>query len=1082
MTRTRPARALVDDPAREAIRSSLGETLFVEAAAGTGKTTSLVERMVALVCDGVSVEEIAAVTFTIKAAAELDERFQAALERALRGEKSPARRERLERALGQLDSCFVGTIHAFCAMLLRERPVEAGLEPGFRELDEADDRSERAASWRRFGERLFLDENPTLERLVGLGVKWNDLEPTFDDLCENEDVLPVAEPEGPPPDLTAVRAQIEAYLDATVPELPESVPAAGWDKLQSALRQADRLRRILGPSAADTADILAALATGRSITQNRWRNAAKAVALFAEHEQFVEEVVNPALTRWREFLHPIALSLLTPAVRSYREWRRGNGRASFQDLLVTVRDLLRDHPEVRRDLQSRFRRVLVDEFQDTDPIQAEVVLYLTGGDVNERDCWRLAPIPGSLFVVGDPKQSIYRFRRADIETYGRMREAIRSNGGRVLQLTTNFRSTGIVCDWVNEAFERLLPSEADASPEQAPYARLSAFEPLGGAEAGAFRLEPRGAASNNKIDLVEADSARVGAAVASALAGRGLVSGEAASYRPGDFLILLRRRANMKHYARALEERGIPFEISGGDAFKSEDDLATLVMALRAVADPDDPVPLVATLRGPLFGVDDRALFLFKTAGGRFQFTRRTPAGTDLRIEDAFAALREGQAMSEMLPPGAAVARFAERLGWIAAKAAGEIGDTRAGNLLKALASARERSRAGDSFARVVRHLADLAAEGEAEEMTTTPGQPDAVRLMTVHAAKGLEARVVFLADPTDTEPQGPRFSVDRDGREARGHFLVWKSSGEHGRIAIAQPKDWAAREAREEAFDAAERTRLLYVASTRARETVIVSVRRGVRNQGWKGPWGPLGPMLPRELPEAAAVAGVEKRILDAATLERERETARRERRERRVASEIPSYRTATVTGLTHAPALGDAPGGEGAERPFVPGTGRGMSWGSALHRLLEASMRHPDLDLRTFAVNVLAEEDRPAHDLDAALAAVEGVRRSALWTRALAAKQCLVEVPFSLAEPQADGDPKMLVSGAIDLVFEEEDGWTLVDYKSDTIADNFDALVAFYRPQIARYRDVWRALTGRPTRAGLFFLHDGRTDWLPG
>jgi len=243
MTEGSSPRPLADAADRDAIRSALDETLLVEAAAGTGKTTSLVERMVALVREGARVDEIAAVTFTIKAAAELDERFQVALERAARGETDPRHRARFDVALAHLDSCFVGTIHAFCARLLRERPVEAGLEPGFAEMDEAADRSERAAAWRRFGERLFLEENPTLEKIVGLGIPWTDLEPTFHDLCENEDVEPIAGRETPVPDLSFARVRVEEYLDARAGEIPAAVPSAGWDKLQGGIRKADRLPR-----------------------------------------------------------------------------------------------------------------------------------------------------------------------------------------------------------------------------------------------------------------------------------------------------------------------------------------------------------------------------------------------------------------------------------------------------------------------------------------------------------------------------------------------------------------------------------------------------------------------------------------------------------------------------------------------------------------------------------------------------------------------------------------------------------------------------------------------------------------------
>jgi ATP-dependent helicase/nuclease subunit A len=181
------------------------------------------------------------------------------------------------------------------------------------------------------------------------------------------------------------------------------------------------------------------------------------------------------------------------------------------------------------------------------------------------------------------------------------------------------------------------------------------------------------------------------------------------------------------------------------------------------------------------------------------------------------------------------------------------------------------------------------------------------------------------------------------------------------------------------------------------------------------------------------------------------------------------------SVTAVAHA----------AAERPFHERTGKGLSWGSVIHRLLEAVMRDESLDLRAYASNVLSEEGRPSEDLDEAVGLVEAVRSSPLWKRALEARQRFVEVPFALNVPSetlgiSGGPVETLLTGALDLVFEEEDGWTIVDYKSDTIAGNLDELVAFYEPQIAHYRRYWQQLTGRPAKAGLFFVSTGQEVWL--
>ncbi|HLN57290.1 MAG TPA: PD-(D/E)XK nuclease family protein, partial [Thermoanaerobaculia bacterium] len=203
--------------------------------------------------------------------------------------------------------------------------------------------------------------------------------------------------------------------------------------------------------------------------------------------------------------------------------------------------------------------------------------------------------------------------------------------------------------------------------------------------------------------------------------------------------------------------------------------------------------------------------------------------------------------------------------------------------------------------------------------------------------------------------------------------------------------------------------------------------------------------------------------------------EQARRRRSDRRSQCAAAGYAMASVTTVAHAE----------EDRPFREHTAKGMSWGSAVHRLLEALMRDASLELRAYAANVLAEEERPAEDVDELVQLVEAVRASPLWNRALAARIRMVEVPFALMVPSAElgasaGPAETLLTGALDLVFEEEDGWRIVDYKSDTIAENLDDLVAFYKPQIAHYRRYWQQLTGRPTKAGLFFVSTGQEVWL--
>ena len=1050
-----------DAEARRAIREDLATTILVEAAAGTGKTTCLVERMVALVASGkATVDRLSAVTFTIKAAAQLRQRFQISLEEAhAAAECSPERRARLGAALANLDRCFLGTIHAFAARLLRERPVEAGVDPGFLEMDEPEDGAARAAAWEDYTAGLFAREDPRLERLLSLHVPLRDLVPVYDALCENSDVLAVIGEERPEPDFREARRALAQFLEETREAVPSEIPEGGYTEFQEAVRQARRRYELFGrDSAAGFVRVLEALAPKKL--------EARAGSFRSRFAAFRAETVDPCIALWREYLHPIVLPLPVEARDAYAAARRREGRLNFQDLLIFARDMLRDHGAIREALRARFTPILVDEFQDTDPIQAEILFYLTGAETEEKNWRRLTPLPGALFVVGDPKQSIYRFRRADIETYDDVRRRIAESGGRVLGLSTNFRSSAALCEWVNGAFERPDYFPAESTSEQAAYVPIHADgDRDSGSPSPAARLETKSSGSR-VAPAVQRDASRIAAAIAAAV--------RAGERPPGHFLVLFRARRYMPEYARALEERGVPYEIAGGDAFGSSDELAWLLPVLDALSDPDDPVPYVAALRGPLFGVDDGALYRFSRAGGRFSHRASLPETTDPRIRRAAGLLREADELIDTLPPAAAIARLCGRLGLPAAAASRPLGDSRAGNLLKALSAARKLSGEGLSFAQVVRGLRGFREEKAIEQMGIEPGRPDAVRLMTLHAAKGLEASVVFLADPTRDPSKTREYWIERRGDVSVGHFRVLKRGEDRTEVEIARPAGWDELALREKRFDEAEKVRLLYVAATRAKERLIVSIKRNADGKA-SGPWMRLDRFLRETLPENAdpirePVAAAAEEPLAALAAHRALVAARRDR------CAVRSRDAVTVTSSAHD---GPAPG--------RVATGRGMEWGRIVHRLLEALMRDPELPLRAFAANVFAEEDRPADDLDDAVALAEAVRASPLWRRALAAKRRLVEVPFALTVPAGelpgkdDRGRETLLSGAIDLAFEEPDGWVLVDYKSDRVAEGGPGpLAAWYAPQVRLYRRYWDRLTGGKSRAGLFFVETGEEIWL--
>jgi ATP-dependent helicase/nuclease subunit A len=759
------------------------------------------------------------------------------------------------------------------------------------------------------------------------------------------------------------------------------------------------------------------------------------------------------------------------------------GQLNFQDLLILARDLLRHHPRVRQHLQGRFTHLLVDEFQDTDPIQAEVMLYLTSDASNGADWRQLRPRPGALFAVGDPKQSIYRFRRADIVTYDRMKEIIEHGGGRVLELTTNFRSVNKVCEWTNEVFHEIFP--ISSTREQAANSVLSAFRPPGDAWCGVFKLETTSHGKRGADLIAQENAAKIARWIRWAIDtglpilgenGAGEVHSQPAE--PGDFMIILRNRSRLHHYAMALEGEGIPYEISGGRAFGESEELALLLPFLRAVSDPDDPVALVSFLRGKLWGVDDNALYQFRRAGGRFSYLTDCPEAADGRIAEAFGMLREARTLAHHLPPGAAFGRICQRLGILAYGAAQELGDSRSGSILKALTLTRWLSAQGKSFRNIIDHLSRLMEDEDVEGMSAEPGRMNAVKLLNLHRAKGLEAPIVFLADPCRFSRRPPLFSINRDGAQAEGHFLITTNEGFRQR-ELARPRDWNDKVSEEIAFQTAEEDRVLYVAATRARNMLVVSVHRRERKRDGtsrsEGPWTKLCRSLEDELPSAKSLFEKAPRT-SLQELPSKLTAVRAQIEEKHDAVTRPTYTVTQVTKIVHE---------KGDPHSAHEGRGRGVAWGRLLHRLLESLMRSELLDVNGYIEFLLHAEGLPLDEANEVARIIERVGASELWQRACRAKRRLVEVPFALMVPSreigiSEGPQETVLKGVIDLAFYDDNEWVIVDYKSDPVSNGLPNLISLYAPQIRQYRHYWEQLTGEATRAAFFFIETGEIRWI--
>jgi ATP-dependent helicase/nuclease subunit A len=618
---------LPDADARCKIISDLNTTFLVEAGAGSGKTKSLVDRMLALLAAGeCRIHNIAAVTFTRKAAAELRGRFQTELEKTVIGMEKSEIRERLAQALHFLEQSFIGTIHSFCAKILRERPIEIALDPDFEEMEEIENSVFREKCWHDFLDKEKAEGSFLEKELEDVGLFPQDLKDCFNTLSEYPEVefKPGSEKQ---PDYKCIRKELELFLKQAQDIVPKYPPEKGYDGLQSLMHRCFLRQKNLGFNdyriIMETYELLD---KNPGLTQNRWPTAEQGKDFKDMFESFRESTVREAVRDWREYRHIKVFLFLKPALEFFEEKRLTHAKLNFQDQLLFTSRLLRDNPEVREYFRRKFTHILVDEFQDTDPIQAEMLLYLTGKDIKERDWRKLLPRPGSLFLVGDPKQSIFRFRRADIDTYNMVKKQIIKSGGEVLFLNTNFRSLHSLRDWVNPVMRSVFPE--NSNDFQAAFAPLETLREGDGTFKGVYKITIPKQKGNLEKTIVKIDSERIAEFISWACKGNIKLDrtreekeeGLDAKAQPSDFFILLRYRKKMDIYARALEKKDIPFEITGGDAFSESEDIREIVNLVKALHAPDNEIYTVAVLRGLFFGVSDDELFKFKQSGGRFNF------------------------------------------------------------------------------------------------------------------------------------------------------------------------------------------------------------------------------------------------------------------------------------------------------------------------------------------------------------------------------------------------------------------------------------------------------------------------------
>ncbi len=851
--------AIADQKVRDLIRDDLDTTLVIEAAAGTGKTTELVNRIVSAIASGrAELARIVAVTFTEKAAGELKLRLRAEIERARHDEKlSSESRKNLDKALPQLEEARIGTIHSFCADLLRERPVEAEVDPMFEVAPEDISGAMFESAFDRWFESALENPGEGMRRLLRRRTLASGEGPRTIARSAAQQLLDWRDFDAPwrphefdrDREIDVLVAEIKALS-----ELAEHAESGDWlgrslDEIARPILEATRLEAVRGRDYDGLEAVLLTILSGRRWA---WRGFGGDYGEVERTEVFRRrDELHARLEKFRDEaganLAPLLRAELWPVVGYYEDLKRRAGRLDFLDLLLIARNLVVNNAEVRAELQKRFSRIFVDEFQDTDPLQAEMLLLLAADDPAESDWTKVRPIPGKLFIVGDPKQSIYRFRRADVSLYQSVKQRLVERGARLEYLTVSFRATPEIQRMVNAAFAPLMDAETGTQPA---YAALEPFRPDCESQPAVVVLPvpaPYSEFGNVTDWSIEKSLPDAIAAYAKWIveeSGWTVTERDAPERRvpiePRHICILFRRLNSFGHdvtrpYLRALEARHLPHVLVKGGSFNEREEVEAIRNLLGAIERPDDELMVFASLRGPVFALSDAALLEFRESIGSLHPFRKLKEDLPDSLKDVASALgllrelhrgRNRRAIAETISRLLAATRAHAGI------AIWPTGAQALANLMRIMDMARRyEARSGaTSFRGFVDELEARADRDEASEAPIVEEGTAGVRIMTVHRAKGLEFPVVILADITCKETGGePSRYVDPSR-----HLAAL-------RIAGYSPAELREHSEEERRRDTEEAIRLLYVAVTRARDLLIVPAVGDGEYEGWLARLGPV-------------------------------------------------------------------------------------------------------------------------------------------------------------------------------------------------------------------------------------------------
>lgn len=1131
-----------DSISRNRIVSETDKNFFVEAGAGSGKTTMLVSRMVAMVEAGIDISKICAITFTKAAAGEFYDRFQKLLiersnpdyvwvDKGFAGQlpaPTEKSRELCARALQNIDLCFMGTIDSFCSMVLSEHPAKAGIVSDASIMSDADAEGLYKQIYVKicageYGERLknlarlfrILHWNAQEVFVTGETVFMNNRNVHWD--YKVKDVIDIDKA------YAAEREAINRALKCLM-EHPELKYEGNKDSVAAWSIIDELAKKFTGKWSNNFTRVVSGLKVLKNV-----RVIPQAMDKYAE---FLEECLEPGgkQGKWLEFSaskegglldklnsmrYEVSMTFLLESVPIIEGVMRDKGAMTFFDYLYYLRNMLKKDAagdgKLIRYIYNRHSYFLIDEFQDTNPMQAEVFFYLSSEQPVEQ--WSACvPREGSLFIVGDPKQSIYRFRSADVTSFLKVKKLFEKNAGDILYLSRNFRSTRCMIKYFNNVFTGMLPEETEVQSrfEEIPVPDIESEDFQGifkypayiGRLAETYPDETDPQQIKNIIKrIVGQDKFKITT-----------TGGEKRSLKYSDIMVITYGKSKINGIMEALDEEGIPMRVEGKVPFERNEALKQIYALYSAVADTGNQNALYYALKGSFFGLCEEEMMKLRLDGGELSLKsanvlRADAHPTARKVAACIEQIKELARKALRLSPAALFAEIMDSY---------EVYKVAAAENLEVIYYTLELLRNAEKTGLVV-SLKDgagyiaklLSGDSDEERCLSLDDEKDCVHIANLHKVKGLEAPVVILA-------AAPQFGGSVSSRIVHGDkgsdgfiFSVCKKMEEGNPISYFETDAYDEQKEDEKAAIKAERDRLIYVGATRVKNALIIcdSIGLAGKNEAHKSIWKPLLENCADDIFDITADVNLykanESEVVEAASLyqkakdesilnSREVENATYQIENpshARISSKLADEETDIVLVSDEHEIKEDAAEQVDIKKGKAAGSNAEVHrfpalLGTMTHRLMEIIVSTKNTyDINQAIDEIIREYRTPQNQpfegkLKAALKGVSKMMLNGGYVQnndapqdilsvLLGADEVYCEVPFCYRD-ETDG-VATIWNGIMDVVYLESGKWHIIDYKTNIDGNNLDKK---YKAQLLAYRKAFKATTGNEADAYTYHI----------